>query len=221
MTLVREHALHERVSRHRYVDSRTGLLELLTVTSLIAALVAAIATILAVFIGYVLTHRSSQHLQQRQDELARVNRQLAELYGPLFVMIESGRVAFDAFCERYSPTVPNFDYAAKDLSKEQREAWELWMTTVFQPKNRVMYELLASKGDLLIEEEMPKCISRFCAHVIGYDVLLAEWQRGDHSQVFAIPGFPDEFTEYVRDSYRQLKRQQARLLAQTSADHPS
>jgi hypothetical protein len=194
-------------------------LELPTVASLIAALIAAIATILAVFIGYVLTHRSSQRLQQRQDQLARVNRQLAELYGSLFIMIESGRVAFDAFCERYSPNVPNFHYDTKDLSKEQREAWELWMTAVFQPKNRVMYDLLASKGDLLIEESMPECISRFCAHVIGYDVLL-EWRRGDHSQVFAIPAFPDEFTEYVRNSYRQLKRHQARLLAQTSAGYP-
>jgi membrane protein YqaA with SNARE-associated domain len=91
----------------------------LTVASLIAALIAAIATILAVFIGYVLTHRSSQRLQQRQDELARVNRQLAELYGPLFVMIESGGVAFDAFCERYSLGVPNFDYDPKDLSRRR------------------------------------------------------------------------------------------------------
>jgi hypothetical protein len=195
-------------------------LELLTVTSLIAALIAAIATILAVFIGYVLTHRSSQRLQQRQNELARVNRQLADLYGPIFVTIESGRVAFDTFCEEYSDGVPNFNYKPEDLSEEQREAWELWMTTVFQPKNRLMYDLLTSNGDLLIEETMPEFISRFCAHVIGYDALLAEWQRGDHSKVFAKPSFPDEFTKYVRDSYKQLKRQQAQLLALTSADYP-
>jgi hypothetical protein len=185
-----------------------------------AALIAAAASIVTVFIGYVLTHRSNQRLQQRQDELARVNRQLAELYGPMFVMIEAGRVAFDAFWMRYSPGFPDFNLKPEELSEEQRKAWELWMTKVFQPRNRMMYDLLASKGDLLLGETMPDYILQFCAHVIGYDVLLEEWERGDHSQVFATPSFPDEFTQHVRESYKELKRQQTQLLAQTRADKP-
>jgi hypothetical protein len=185
-----------------------------------AALIAAAASILTVFVGYVLTHRSSQRLQQRQDELAWINRRLADLYGPLFVMIEAGDVAFDAFWNRYSPGSPNFNLKPEELSREQRDAWELWMTTVFQPKNRVMYDLLASNGGLLIGETMPDHISQFCAHVTGYDVLLEEWERGDHSQVFAIPSFPDEFTRYVREAYKDLKRQQAQLLVRTRADKP-
>jgi hypothetical protein len=46
-------------------------------------------------------------------------------------MTEAGQVAFAAFCERYSPVVPNFDYKPEQLSTEQREPWELWMTRVF------------------------------------------------------------------------------------------
>jgi hypothetical protein len=38
---------------------------------------------------------------------------------------------------------------------EEKHDWRLWMTTVFMPTNRRLYELVVTQADLLIEEDVP------------------------------------------------------------------
>jgi hypothetical protein len=49
-------------------------------------LLPALVTISLAFIGYFATYFNNLRLSQRSEELARVNRQLSELYGPLFAL---------------------------------------------------------------------------------------------------------------------------------------
>jgi hypothetical protein len=34
----------------------------------------------------------------------------------------------------------------------------------------------------LIEDEMPECLLKFCAHKAGYDVLIERWKQGDYRE---------------------------------------
>lgn len=87
------------------------------------------------------------------------------------------------------------------------------MTTVFMPTILRMYELVVSKADLLIEEEMPPCLLLLCAHVSAYQAVLEKWKENDFSEHTSLVGYPRaELSEYCRRSFQRLKREQAELI---------
>ena len=76
-----------------------------------------------------------------------------------------------------------------------------------------MYELVLSKSDLLIETEMPQCLRDLSAHVVGYQLVMKKWERGDYSENLSLLAFPQtDLLNYVTASYNALKSEQARLL---------
>ncbi|MFH8340422.1 hypothetical protein [Streptomyces sp. AM6-12] len=62
-------------------------------------MVAGVVTIGLAFVGCVVTYLNGLRLSQREERLARVNRQLSDLYGPLFALTEASTRIFDAFME--------------------------------------------------------------------------------------------------------------------------
>ena len=173
--------------------------------------ITATTTLLVAGLGFLFTYFHSRRLQERNDRLTRINRQLGELYGPAFALTDSTRISFEAFRSKYGD-IREQKEQQEMLSAEQVSAWKCWMTTIFQPANKRVFELIMTKGDLLLDEEMPECISQFCAHVTSYDVILEGWKSGS-PDIFAVVDYPPNFTDYVRLSYRTLKRRQSTLLA--------
>ncbi|WP_405776016.1 hypothetical protein [Streptomyces sp. NBC_01538] len=180
------------------------------------ATITAATTILVAIIGFLFTYLHTRRLQERNDRLARVNRQLGELYGPAFAISDSTRIGFEAFCAKYDD-VRRFKDEQDRLPAEQREAWKAWILTVFQPANKRVFELLMAKADLLVDDVMPPCISEFCSHVASYDVVIAEWENGA-ANLFAVIDYPPEFTDHIRHSYGLLKKRQAVLLGEGRTD---
>lgn len=177
-----------------------------------AFLITTVVTILLAFTGYLATYFNTLRITQRNQRLERVSRQLGELYGPLYGLTDSEGEIWQIFRARYRPGQHFFD--VKDPPTEaDLEAWRLWITTVFAPINNQMYELVLSKSDLLIETEMPTCLRELCAHVVGYQLVMCKWERGDYSENTSLLPFPgDDLRKYVVDSYHMLKGEQARLL---------
>jgi hypothetical protein len=177
-----------------------------------------VVTVLVAATGYVATYTTNLRLARRKDRLERVNRQLSELYGPLYAQAEAVDRAWDKFAARYMPmwTVP------PSATAEQAATWRLWMSTVFMPLNRRMVELVVSRADLLNEETIPEPLKELCAHVACYEPVLARWQEDCFDSIrlddhVSIAGdFPrNELASYIRMSFESLKLEQARLLAQT------
>ena len=48
------------------------------------------------------------------------------------------------------------------------------------PVNRRIYDLVISKGDLLIDGKMPDVLLQLCAHISAYEAVLAQWERGNY-----------------------------------------
>ncbi|MFD4224657.1 hypothetical protein [Streptomyces griseus] len=177
-----------------------------------------VITVLVATAGYVVTYLTSLRLARRKDCLDRVNRQLGELYGPLYAQAEAVDRSWNKFCDRYWPLW----IASEPVTAEQAAIWRLWMSTVFMPLNRRMAELVVSHADLLREETIPEPLKELCAHVACYEPVLARWQEDGFDSVqfddhVSIAGdFPrGELDLYVRTSFESLKLEQARLLAQT------
>ena len=96
-------------------------------------------------------------------------------------------------------------------SKEEAEAWRLWMREVFMPLNLEMEALILKHSDLLAEAEMPKILLDLSAHIAGYKPVLKSWERGDVSRNVSLINFPEGLAKYAGDNYRRLKAKQAML----------
>lgn len=175
-------------------------------------LITTVVTILVAFFGYLITYLNTLRLSQRKDHLERINRQLGELYGPLFALSEASHIARKKFLQKHASGRTSF--FAKDIkhSEDELSVWRLWMKTVFLPINFKIYDLVLSKSDLLIESDMPNCLVIICAHVTSYKVVLERWEQADFSEHTALIPFPKDFRDYVKVSFEKLKSKQAKIL---------
>ena len=173
-----------------------------------------IVTVALAFVGYLATYLNGLRLAQKQAQLTRVNQQLSELYGPLFALLEADSRIFAAYVQKYARPDGRIPIGhATPPTEEELAAWRTWVTTAFIPNIRAMRDVVVTKADLLIEDEMPQVLLDLCAHVSGYEITAARWEQGDHTEHLSVLPFPGrELGEYVRDRFTRLKSEQARLL---------
>ncbi|MEU6841745.1 hypothetical protein ABZ930_07715 [Streptomyces sp. NPDC046716] len=179
-------------------------------------MIALVVTIGLALVGYVVTYLNSVRLAQRQERLARVNRQLGSFYGPLFALTEANSRTFAAFVERHGRPGGRSPFAGGVAPTEDELAeWRLWVTTVFLPNIQAMRDLVVKHGDLLNEHMMPPLLLTLCAHVSGYEITAARWAQGHHDEHLSVVSFPSgELATYARQGFTTLKKEQARLLGQ-------
>jgi hypothetical protein len=184
------------------------------------AIIAAAASILVATIGAFAAYLMNIRLERHRNQLARVNQQLSKLYGPLHAMTRSNGIAYRAMCDRYDPA-GLFDQRTAEslaqLTKDQRNIYRLWMTTVLQPTNRAARDVMLNNTDLLIDGIMPGSALKWFTHVAGYESILTMWENGDDSQIFSLVPYPQTFTDYVAQSFQTLQEQQRRLLARVAS----
>ncbi|MCX5303728.1 hypothetical protein OG304_09740 [Streptomyces sp. NBC_00160] len=174
----------------------------------------AVATIALAFAGYAVTYLNGLRLAQRQARLNRLNHQLGDFYGRLFALTEANSRIFGAFTERNARPDGRSPFAHETPpSDEELAEWRLWAGTVFLPNIQAMRDLVIKHADLLSEPEMPPILLQLCAHVSGYEITAARWERGNYDQHESVVPFPsEEIAAYARDGFAGLKREQSRLL---------
>jgi hypothetical protein len=100
----------------------------------VAFLVTTVVTILLALVGYIVTYRNNLRLSQRQERLARLGRQLSEFYGPLLAISNANEMAWRRFRAEYRSDTPYFFASHDPPTEAELEAWRLWMSKVFVPK---------------------------------------------------------------------------------------
>lgn len=179
------------------------------------AVISASAAILVASLGASLAYFYNQRLSSRQARLQRIDRQLSELYGPMYATLESNESAFNAFLQLHrSGSRQVFDLNSSPLSPELVNIWRLWVTEILQPGNRRVVELIKTKADLMVDPEIPRILLDYCAHVATLEVRIKQWERGEQMSLWSgginYPG--PAVKEYARVCLRDLKAEQGRLL---------
>ena len=175
-------------------------------------LITTTVTIILALVGYFVTYFNNLRLSQRNDKLDRVNKQLGELYGPLYALSNSSDISWKAFRSVNRPGKAYFG-EGDPPTEEELKTWRLWITTVFMPTNQRMYELILSKSDLLIESQMPEALLLLCAHVTAYQAVLKRWENEDYSEYISLINYPSMMVlDYAKDSFQKLKSEQKTLL---------
>ncbi|MEP7142018.1 MAG: hypothetical protein ABI707_04060 [Ferruginibacter sp.] len=144
---------------------------------------------------------------KRKAQLERINKQLGEFYGPLYSLIKSNQIAWEAFCKKHEVKRVFFD-PLDWPSEEKLIAWRLFMNVVFGPAHEKIYEIIVSKSDLLIEDNMPESLLDLISHILIYKTVRAQWKNGDFTEHTSIINFPGEAQEYISTSFIKLKKEQ-------------
>jgi hypothetical protein len=155
-----------------------------------------LVTLAVAILGYALTYRANLRLAQRKDRLDRVNRQLAELYGPLFALAHASNRAFEHFRSVHWPDRTGFFQPGASVGQHELAMWRQWVTHAFMPLNRQMVEVVVRHSDLLASWQDPA---------------FASTAREDHVSGINFPG--DALARYVDERFAALRREQAELLA--------
>ncbi|WP_405437738.1 hypothetical protein OG373_10615 [Streptomyces avidinii] len=177
-------------------------------------MITVVVTIALAFVGYAATYLNGMRLSQRQERLARLNRQLSDFYGPLFALTEANSRIFGAFMERNARPDGRSPFAHEiPPSDEELAEWRLWVRIVFLPNIRAMRDLVIKHADLVSEPEMPPILLQLCAHVSGYEITAARWEQGSYDQHLSVVPFPsEEIAAYASQGFAGLKQEQGRLL---------
>lgn len=176
-----------------------------------------IVTVFIAIMGYFATYLNNIRISKRNAKIERVNRQLNELYGPLYALSHISKKLFEDFTTRNNMTGPdNIWVFAND---EQREEWILWMKTVFMPNNLSIYRLIRTKADLLIENDLDPSLLDACAHTGDWEIMLKKWKdwkeggmSSERPDVTPKVAFPDNLGNYAHESFKKLKREQEELM---------
>jgi len=181
------------------------------------AAIAASTAICVAVLGALLSFVYSRQLQRRQARLERLNAQLRDFYGPLYAIFQANHIAHLRFVDTLRPGSSTlFAPDVTPLDDEELGLWRLWAERAHEHRSTPAYEVIINRAHLLIEDEMPECLLRFCAHKAGYDVLIERWRQGDYREHLSVVRHPgDELHDYLQRSFTRLKREQARELEAT------
>jgi hypothetical protein len=178
-----------------------------------------LATVLVATSGYVATYLNNVRLSQRKERLDRIERQLRELYGPLFALHRTTTRTWTAFRSTYRTGIIPYWSAHNPPNDKEKAAWRLWITEVFMPINEQMVNLVHEHADLLEETELPDCLLQLSVHVAAQRAILKAWQTEDYSRHTSVTNYPrDELEEYTKNHYERLQRKHAEIIGTLYGD---
>ncbi|MFA0307640.1 hypothetical protein AB4543_17305 [Vibrio splendidus] len=173
-----------------------------------------VAALIAVS-GWVITYIHKWYFDKKSNQLDRVNRQLKELYGPLYVRLIASQETWDAFIKKHKPAHGKKNYFGTNLevTDREKEVWRNWMTNVFEPINAKTEEVILNNIDLLDSNEIPEAFVKALAHISAYKAVLADWEKGKFETHVSVNNWPSqELLLVVKPEYEKLKAKQNMLL---------
>jgi hypothetical protein len=188
----------------------------------------ALASIMAGLISLTWQVREKRRDDKHAAQLDRLNRQLSQLYGPLYALYEEGERNWMLFVACFSHDsrpwaerafLPSggsdkFPPPNTDTMVEYRRRME----KLFMPTNIKMEALIIEHADLIVGTRMPDEYSDFLAHVAAAKLLMHRWNKDptfdsnlwkNHRVEYP---HPPALKHRIRGSFEVLKATQQALL---------
>lgn len=178
-------------------------------------IVPVVAAILVAAVGWLITYFHKWHFDNKANKLDRVNKQLRELYGPLYVRLLASHSTWEAFWNKHRPAHGGDRYFGNNaqVTDKEKEVWRTWMTHVFEPLNSETEKLILKNIDLLESDEIPKAFIDALAHIAAYKAVLADWKQSDFSNHVSVNNWPSkELLAIVKPEYEKLRALQRKLM---------
>ena len=147
----------------------------------------------------------------RQEKIARIERQLNELYQPLVALVEESRVSITDFKKKEGrqEILPT----DRTLTDAEMQRWTDQIEKVIFPRNEKMCALIRSKQDLIDEGFLPKSWQALLEHQDGWREEHNKWRKEGVAYPFhARTGFPRTLEKELRACIAALEERKATLL---------
>lgn len=173
------------------------------------AIIAASASAIGWLANHVLSERAERNRGKRQARLTHIEKQLEELYGPLFFLIHEGSSSFKDFNETVGR---GFVFTSEGISQRDLDTWLFWVDNDLMPRNYAIQILLSSKAHLIDSPRMPRSYLDFLDHHNSWRVSHLRWkEEGVPYRWHSRTNWPDEFERDIVNTYEKLKRHQEEL----------
>ncbi|MEE4302276.1 MAG: hypothetical protein V2J24_22745 [Pseudomonadales bacterium] len=180
------------------------------------ALLGLVVTVLLAVLGWLFVFLNGRADAARAARLERIDRQLRDLYGPLYVRLEAGNRVWRAFWAAHRPAhgADRYFGPGLELSEAERATWRLWMKHVFEPMNAAAETTILQHVDLLESDAIPDAFVDALAHIAAFRAVLARWEVGDFSEHVSVHDWPHAgLMAVVEPELQRLKARQRALLA--------
>src|SRR5215210_5339283 len=150
------------------------------------ALVSILATISFGFGSLFWQTKAKRGDDKHAIQLDRLNRQLSQLYGPLYALYEEGERNWMLFVARFSHDdrpwskrtfLPSGSDKFSPPEADRMVEYRRRMEQLFMPTNIQMEKLIVQNADLVIGTRMPDEFSDFLAHVAAAKLLVHRWKN--------------------------------------------
>ncbi len=178
-----------------------------------------VAAVIVAVIGWLITYFHKWHFDRKANKLDRINRQLRELYGPLYARLMASHSTWEAFWSKHKPAHGKNSYFGDNVqvTDKEKEIWRTWMINVFEPYNAETEKLILKNIDLLDSNEIPKAFIDALAHIAAYKAVLADWKAGDFSNHVSVNKWPTiSLLLAVEPEYKRLRALQRKLMGISS-----
>ncbi|MFI1032221.1 hypothetical protein [Streptomyces sp. NPDC020951] len=174
------------------------------------AIIAASVSVIGWLVNHILSEQSERNKAKRQALLSHIEKQLEELYGPLFFLMHEGDSSFKDFLETVGR---NYVFVNGEIREEDLHAWLFWVDNDLMPRNHAIQKLLSSKAHLIDASRMPESFLAFLDHYNSWRVSHLRWkEEGVPYRWHSRTNWPREFHRDVVKTYERLKRRQEELI---------
>jgi hypothetical protein len=155
-------------------------------------------------LGLTLAGCASGPAPEQQAEIARIERQLSELYRPLATLLEESRLSVQDFLKKEGrqQTLPS----DRPPTEDELRRWLAKAEGDLMPRNDRMCTLIRAKRDLVQGGELPKNWQALLDHWDGWKAQHEKWKKEGVEYPFHAPSpFPRLLEKEVKASIAELE----------------
>lgn len=187
---------------------------------LMGAIAGGIVAGLFTVIGWIVTRYREDATRRREATLRYLQRQIEELYGPLYGLLRQSKVTYEV-AKKVLPKRDDGRLAIERFEPKQQELWEYFVDHYLRPLNSQMSEIIRTKMYLLEGGVMPESFSNYLEHAAQSEAVHALRTPEAIKLVDVWVAFPTRFTDDVENTLYKLVHRYSTGIKDTSLEKHS
>jgi hypothetical protein len=181
-----------------------------------SALIAAIVVAIGWLVTYYLMLKKERILKSEEIALRFLERQIEELYGPLYGLINESKMIYDVV--KMKVPTQNGNVFQEKFTQEHWDIWRYFVEKHFLPHNKEISNLIKTKMHLLNTIELPKSFIAFLDHTVQFELLHNLWKdTGISATNIKGKGWPSSFNTDVNNTLQMLRESHDNYLRRLSS----
>lgn len=189
----------------------------------------AIVGLILVILGWIIPHRNSIQTEKirikSEKELEKIrwkkeliDKQISELYGPIYSLILEGEISFSRVLYQLgrSHVIPQ-NKSFYDLPENEQKIWKHYVDTYAIKNQMKIVEILRNNLHLVYNSKLPSCYKHFLDYSLGWELLDNQKRHGvfNYYEYHYVFNYPKEFNRYIQTTLEILLKEQSRLIQES------